>query len=98
MNQKAASRIDLRAQMPETARWIEAKRTEWGAAFVNAQLKAAMAGEPGHFYAMERGQVFGVPFPATHAIDQDQRFALLHGLTFAVFMAAPPQEQVDGAH
>ena len=98
MNQKAASRIDLRSQMPETAKWIEAKRAEWGAAFVNAQLKAAMAGEPGHFYAMENGQVFGVPFPVTHAIHEDQRFALLHGLTFAVFMAAPAQEARDGAH
>ena len=80
---------NLRDQMPETAIFVDAKRKELGAEYVNGCIKAALAGKPGRFYAMENGHVLGTPFPATHPIDQDQRFALLTGCTFAAFIAQP---------
>jgi hypothetical protein len=48
-----------------------------------------MSGVPGRFYALENGHVLGTPFPATHPIAQEQRFALLTGCTFAGFIATP---------
>lgn len=84
-----APRVDMRQQMPETAKWVEAKRTELGKDHVNACIKRALAGEPGLFYAIERGQVLGTPFPATHVIAADQRMAVLVGCTFAGFIALP---------
>lgn len=88
MNQTGA-RADLRQQMPETAQWVEAKRAELGKEHVNGCIKRALAGEPGLFYAIERGQVLGTPFPATHAIAADQRLAVLWGCSFAGFIALP---------
>ena len=88
MSQPAA-RIDMRLQMPETAKWVEGRRAEWGKAHVNDCIKRAMAGEPGLFYAIERGHVLGTPFPATHAIAADQQVAVQLGCSFAAFMAQP---------
>lgn len=101
MNQTAtrpAAKVDLRQQMPMTAKWIEAKRAEWGAAYVNGCLRRALAGEPGAFYAIESGHVWGTPFPGTHPIAKDQEFAVLVGSTFAVFMAQPEAGASNGAH
>jgi hypothetical protein len=81
--------VNLRAEMPETAAFVDSKRKEFGAEFVNASIKSALAGKPGHFYAMENGRVLGTPFPPTHPIDQEQRFALLTGCKFAAFIAQP---------
>lgn len=75
--------------MPETARWVDARRAEWGAAHVNTCLRKALAGEPGWFYAMERGHVLGTPFPATSDVHQDQQLGLMLGAAFAAFMARP---------
>jgi hypothetical protein len=58
MNQPA-QRKNLRLTMPQTAKWVEERRAEYGAAFVNDCLKRAVAGEPGLFYAIEGGQVIG---------------------------------------
>lgn len=95
MSQPAA-KLDLRAQMPETAKWVEAKRTEYGAEHVNACIKGAMKGQPGLFYAIERGHVLGTPFPSTHPIAADQALAVQLGCTFAGFIAEPPK--AGGAH
>jgi hypothetical protein len=75
--------------MPETAIFVDSKRSEYGLEFVNGCIKAALAGTPGRFYAMENGHVLGTPFPATHPINQEQRFALLTGCKFAAFIAQP---------
>lgn len=94
MNQRAGQaggRVDLRQQMPETAKWVEDKRREWGADHVNACIRRALKGEPGLFYALERGHVLGTPFPATHPIDQWQRHAVCTGSEFAAFIAEPTQ-------
>ncbi len=102
MNQatsQPAERLDLRRQMPETAKWVDGKRQEWGAAHVNACIREALAGEPGRFYAIEGGHVLGTPFPATHPAAADQQFAILMGCTFAGFMAMPTEDGGDdGAH
>ena len=79
----------LRDSMPETAIFVDSKRKELGLEFVNDCIKQALAGVPGRFYAMENGHVLGTPFPATHPVAQDQRFALLTGCTFAAFLALP---------
>lgn len=87
-------KADLRALMPETAKFVDSKRKEYGEAFVNGCVKAAMTGVPGRFFAMERGHVLGTPFPATHPIAQDQNFAILMGCTFAAFIALPGKDAV----
>ncbi len=80
---------NMRERMPETARFVDAKRLEWGGPHVSECMRRAMAGEPGYFYAMERGQVFGAPFPATSSMAELQHHAVLMGSTFAAFMASP---------
>lgn len=90
---QGAARFDLRQQMPETAKWVEARRLELGKEFVNDCIRRAMKGEPGLFYAMERGHVLGTPFPATHPIDQWQRHAVLTACEFAAFIAEPAKQE-----
>lgn len=92
MNQRAnqpAAKLDLRQQMPETALWVEAKRQLYGAKFVNGCIRRAMNGEPGLFYAMERGHTLGTPFPSDHPLVDYQKYAITMGCTFAGFMATP---------
>jgi hypothetical protein len=48
-----------------------------------------MKGEPGLFYAMERGHILGTPFPATHPLNSYQQMALTIGCGFAAFIAMP---------
>lgn len=88
MNQPA-QRSDMRLHMPNTARFVDAKRAEWGADHVNACLKRAMAGEPGEFYAIEKGQIIGTPFPAGSEIFEWQAQAILWGSDYAAFMRTP---------
>lgn len=87
----------LRDTMPKTAEWVDRMRAEHGATFVNEQIRRAIKGEPGRFYAIEGGQVLGTPFPSTHPIDQEQRLAVLVGTPFAGFIATP-EEVADGTH
>jgi len=92
MSQQAsqpAARVDLRQHMPETAKWVDQKRQELGAEFVNGCIRRALKGEPGLFYALERGHVLGTPFPATHPIADSQTYAITMGCSFAGFIATP---------
>jgi hypothetical protein len=102
MNQRTsqpAARVDLRQSMPETAKWVDIKRQELGAEFVNGCIRRAMRGEPGFFYALERGHVLGTPFPASHPVAQDQNYAITTGCTFAGFIATPVKVgTTDGTH
>lgn len=86
-----AARIDLRQQMPETAKWVDERRQEFGAGHVNACIRRAIKGEAGLFYAFEHGHVLGTPFPPTHPIAADQNFAVMTGCQFAAFIAMPDQ-------
>lgn len=84
-----AQRVDLRATMPETAKWVDDQRAAMGVDHVNRCIRSAMKGEPGFFYAMEAGRFLGTPFPATHPIYRDQHLALTIGCQFAAFIAMP---------
>ena len=50
---------NLRAEMPETAAFIDAMRAEFGADGINANIKKGLAGLPGFFYASENGHAAG---------------------------------------
>lgn len=92
-NTKPAS---LRQTMPKTAEWVDRMRAAHGTAWVNEQVRQALAGIEGHFYAIEGGRTLGTPFPSTHPIHTEQRMAVLIGCQFAGFIATPV-EVPDGA-
>lgn len=52
----------MRDDMPMTAEFVDRKRVEWGRAYVNDCVRRSMAGQPGYFYAMERGHTLGTPW------------------------------------
>lgn len=98
---------NLRTEMPETAKWVDARRAEWGAPYVNDCIRRALGteakggapavpGEPGLFYAIEGGNVLGTPFPATEPMAHWQRYAIVCGVRFAVFMATPTGGMTHG--
>jgi hypothetical protein len=60
--EQQGKQVSMRQAMPSVAEFIDAKRTEWGADWVNAQIKAGLAGQADCFYAFEGGQVLGTPF------------------------------------
>ena len=98
MNQAASQpgqRVNLRQQMPETAKWVEEQRATMGKAHVDECLRQGLKGQPGRFYAIERGHVLGTPFPPTAPEDYWQRLAIALGSGFAAFIALPGQQ--DGA-
>lgn len=92
MNQQLsqpAAKVDLRRHMPETAKWVADRRMEFGKAHVDDCLRRALKGEAGCFYAIERGQFLGTPFPAAHPIAKDQDLVVMVGASFAAFIATP---------
>lgn len=96
---QAGAKFDLRQQTPETSKWGDGKRIEFGKDYVNDCIRRALKGEAGLFYAMERGHVLGTPFPATHPIAKDQDYAITMGCSFAGFIATPPAPGgTDGAN
>ena len=80
----------LRDQMPETAKWIDDRRTEYGPAYVNDCIRRAMAGEAGVFYAFEAGHVIGTPFTAGTSAAYWQDYAFATGCKSSVFLKPPP--------
>ena len=88
--------MNLRADMPKTAEWVDRTRQELGAAHVNGMIRRAMQGEPGCFYAFERGHVLGTPFPATDPMHEWQAKAVLLGSTFAGFIRSPEKGAGNG--
>lgn len=83
-----------RDDMPLTAKWVDARRAEWGAAHVNECIRRSIkGGEADQFYAIENGHVLGTPFSKADPTLADwQDFAILAGVKFAGFMRKP----VDG--
>ena len=81
--------VNMREQMPQTARWVDARRAEWGEAYVKQCVQRAMRREPGQFYAVENGHVLGTPFPATSPAAELQHLAIATGAPFAAFMVPP---------
>ncbi len=93
--EKMETSADLRLAMPKTAEWVAIQRRTFGNAWVTEQIRRGMAGEPGHFYAIEGGYVVGAPVPAM--VDW-QQYAVVTGCPFAGFIATPPEGAPDGAH
>lgn len=92
MNQPAQP-LKMREQMPKTAEWIDKRRAEYGAAYVNDCIRRSMAGEEGLFYAIEAGHVLGTPFPATSSMAEWQRWAIVAGMRFAAFLQRPADDR-----
>lgn len=86
---QSGAKVDLRSQMPGTAKYVDEKRQEWGKQHVNACIRKAMEGQPGYFFAMEQGHFLGTPFPGTHPVGDYQQHAVMIGSKFAAFMAMP---------
>ena len=53
----------IKAHMPQTYRSIQARAQSHGRS-AYAQVRAAIAGQPDQFYAIEGGRVMGTPFTA----------------------------------
>jgi hypothetical protein len=60
--------MSLKSKMPTVARMVLERRADWGADHVDACIKAAMAGQPDQFYAVEGGHVAGTPFTLAAAM------------------------------
>jgi hypothetical protein len=93
MSEAASARGSLRDQMPNTAKFIDAKRAEYGKPYVDDLVRRAIGreganGEPGLFYAIENGHVLGTPF-AQPEIDYWQRYAVVNGAKYAAFIQPP---------
>lgn len=58
----------LRDAMPSAAAFVDAAREAFGAAEVNAAIRAGMRGEPGCFHAVENGREIGTPFAPPETI------------------------------
>jgi hypothetical protein len=99
MSEAAKAGWSLRSEMPHTAKWIDAKRAEYGKAYVDNVVRRAIGkdgakGEPGLFYALENGHVLGTPFTIPE-VDVWQRYAVVNGAKFAAFIC-PPGEVAHG--
>lgn len=79
----------MRATMPGVAEAVDKHRATWGADWVNAQIKAGLAGEPGHFYAFEGGHVLGTPFTADPGLMQAAAMGAALGSRFFVAIRPP---------
>lgn len=55
--------MNLRAEMPQIAAFIDDLRAAFGADAINPQIKKGMSGLPGFFYASENGHHVGTPMP-----------------------------------
>lgn len=97
--QQAGQVRNMRDDMPLTAKWVDARRAEFGREWVHDCVRRAIAGEAGWFYAIENGHVLGMPFGTMDAaLAQWEQFAVLAGVEFAAFIARPQQGGADGAH
>lgn len=53
------AKVNLRAEMPKTAAFIDDMRAVFGRQGIDAQIRKGMSGLPGHFYASENGHEVG---------------------------------------
>jgi hypothetical protein len=87
---------EIRAHMPNVYQSIQAKAVEIGnLAF--ALVRRGLRGEPGCFYAFERGRVVGTPF-AGHPIEADVALAMVRFGCAHVCIWAQGGEATHGAH
>lgn len=84
----------LKDELPLTAKFVAEKRKEWGDAHVTAMLRAAMAGERGCCYTVERiapdqYRTFGKPFDWSAPDAELLGRCVVLGLEFAGLMRPP---------
>lgn len=88
-------KVDLRREMPETAAYVDARRREWGAEYVNDRIRRALKGEPNCFYAFEGGHVLGTPFDM--AVSAEVAVQIVRwGVKFCCLLQGPVKEGIDG--
>lgn len=81
---------EIKAYMPETYKSIQRKAELIGRDAYRL-VRQGVAGQPGRFWAMERGRVVGTPFQG-HPIEADVALAMVQfGCGFAVVWAEPGQ-------
>lgn len=81
---------EIKAHMPETYKSIQRKAEQIGREAYRL-VRQGVAGQPGRFWAMERGRVVGTPF-AGHPIEADVAQAMVQfGCGFAVVWAETPR-------
>lgn len=92
---KDSQTVSMRTQMPKVAEMVDQLRAEMGRQWVDACIRAAQAGQPDHFYAIEGGHVLGTPFTPESALGGDlARAFLLAGA--AVGIRQPTKEPSHG--
>lgn len=57
--------MSLRDKMPQTAAVIDVLRETFGAAGIDASIRAGLRGEPNRFHAIENGLEVGIAFTGT---------------------------------
>jgi len=87
----AAKSPGMRERMPGVAKAVDDARRDWGPAWVNEQMRRALAGEADRFFAFEGGHLLGTPFTLDAALRDDA----LRGAMFGArhFVAIRPPEQ-----
>lgn len=103
---EARQRVDeglalIKSGMPETYKAVQAKAGEIGAAAF-ALVRRALRGEPGCFWACERGHVVGTPFAGQPIEREVAQLLVQFGASFVCIWGQPApvvqQEAGDGAH
>ena len=79
--------MSLKAQMPKVAEMVAKMRKDMGADWVDARIKAAMAGQPDQFFAIEGGHIVGTPFTLDTALAEQMRVCFIVGGAGAVIRA-----------
>lgn len=67
-----ATKLDMRAEMPVCAAWIDMMREVFGKESVDAAIRRGMRGGQG-FYAVENGHTLGTPVVQGVRIGRDAR-------------------------
>lgn len=82
-------RKGMRDTMPETAAWVDQCRQKFGDLHADQCLRAALAGQRNHFYAVEGGHVLGTPFDWNEQAMYIVSMSVLSGGKFIAAMADP---------
>lgn len=64
--------MNLREEMPGTAWLVDVARELCGAAPVNEQIRAGMAGQADRFHAVEAGRTVGTPMTLANGVSVAQ--------------------------
>jgi hypothetical protein len=70
---------DLRRSMPKVAAIVDRMRAQLGADWVDQCIKAAVRGQPDHFYAVEGGHIVGTPFSSDLVLADNMQLCFMVG-------------------